>query len=1132
MRKLLRRISAALCLVALFVLPVVAQNEGGFGQNKVQYRPFDWNYIRTEHFDIYYYKGGERIAEFAARNVEKMYADVSKITGHKLTERVPILLHNTHTDFQQTNVIPIALPEGVGGFTERFKNRIVLPFEGSYREFYHVLQHEMTHAVIFNMLFQQPNGGPVARQMSGFPLWVNEGFAEYASIGWDLGSEFFMIDATTFGYVASPASDFGGFLAYKGGQLFFHFLETVYGKGTSTKFIANLAASGDMDQAFRKTTQTSLEEAGEIWLRELRRLYWPELGQRQYGKSVARRLTHRGRDHSFYNLQPSISPNGEEIAFFSDRETWEAVYILNVKTEKVTRAVIQSGNAEEHESFRSFKSGIAWSPDGKSLAVVSKVGGRDVIHLLNAKSGKVERVLAPDVAAILSPDWSRDGKRIAFSGQKDGFTDIYVYDLAADSATRLTRDVAYDDRPVFSPSGKWIVFESDRPSAGFGGLDPVAAYDSLLPFHDLYRMPAEGGAMERVAGGPWDEKMPSFGASDSQFVFVSNRSGLDNIYLWTEGKPEKPVTNLLTGCFTPSWSRDGTKMAFSLFEAGGWDVYLMNDPLAKARDTVLPKTRFILHAEDSTAGFFRAPVWENLTSFKADSLDSARKALEKAEKVEKKKKKAKVEAKDTTAAPDSLKSKSDTTRVDSTGTPAKDGPKSPPPDSSSRTSALGAAPIVASKGAPDSAKAKAADSAATDSTKSGKKDDKKEKKPKKTPFLSDSTQYIGPDGAFLSKPYKTKWSFDAVNAAVGVDNYYGAGGLAYLTLSDLMGDQRISFALSINGSLENTNGYVEYAWLPWRVDLTAMAFQESQSTAYFAYRGDSANGLFGTDGTDRRYGFGLGARYPFSPFTRIEGGVFTRFTERTRETTPYTLVGDTVYVPGTSYTEHIRVDALLPSVAWVHDNAQWGIVGPVAGRRLMAGVQYLPPVFQDSMSYVKAEADARFYKELYKRYTFALRLSGGLSQAVDGKINPHQYYVGGESYTFNAHANYDHLPDNLAQFYFSDLDFPLRGYDVFDFRGTRKFLMNGEFRFPFINELDFGWPVPFSITDVMGNLFADYGGAWSSGDPLKQLGLGMGYGWRLNLGVFVLKYSRAWPVAGVVGVRTGARSYWSLGSEF
>ena len=408
---------------------------------------------------------------------------------------------------------------------------------------------------------------------------------------------------------------------------------------------------------------------------------------------------------------------------------------------------------------------------------------------------------------------------------------------------------------------------------------------------------------------------------------------------------------------------------------------------------------------------------------------------------------------------------------------------------------------------------------------------KKERR-KRTPFLTDSAAYIGPDGEFIRRDYTQKWSFDAVNAAVGVDNYYGAGGLAFITLSDLMGDQRISFALSINGSLENTNGYVEYAYLPYRTDFTAMAFQESQNSAYLAFRSDGSNGVFVDDATDRRYGFGLGARYPLSTFTRVEGGLFTRYTRRDREIQHYSPIDSGRFVLDSVTTERIDVDAFLPSAAWVHDNAQWGIVGPVAGRRLMAGVQWLPPVLQDSLSYVKVDVDTRFYKEFYKRYTLAFRVAGGFSEAVWGRKNPHSYFVGGEAYTFNAHANYDNLPDNLAQFYFSDLDFPLRGYDVFDFRGTRKFVTNAEFRFPFVRELSFVWPAPFAITNVMGNLFVDYGGAWSQGNPLDQLGMGMGYGWRMNLGVFVLKYTRAWSVQGLADKYKGPRSYWSIGSEF
>src|SRR5690606_30859128 len=123
-------------------------------------------------------------------------------------------------------------------------------------------------------------------------------------------------------------------------------------------------------------------------------------------------------------------------------------------------------------------------------------------------------------------------------------------------------------------------------------------------------------------------------------------------------------------------------------------------------------------------------------------------------------------------------------------------------------------------------------------------------------------------------------------------------------------------ALSINGSLENTNGYVEYAYLPYRADFTAMAFQESQNSAYLSFSRDGSNGVFVNDATDKRYGLGAGARYPFSPFTRVEGGLFARFTERTTVRDIY----DSNLVRVGTETERVRVDALLPSAAWVHDN--------------------------------------------------------------------------------------------------------------------------------------------------------------------------------------------------------------------
>ena len=59
-----------------------------------------------------------------------------------------ILVYGSHNDFQQTNAVGEFLPEGVGGVTELLKNRVIIPFEGDYELFRHVIQHELTHAIV------------------------------------------------------------------------------------------------------------------------------------------------------------------------------------------------------------------------------------------------------------------------------------------------------------------------------------------------------------------------------------------------------------------------------------------------------------------------------------------------------------------------------------------------------------------------------------------------------------------------------------------------------------------------------------------------------------------------------------------------------------------------------------------------------------------------------------------------------------------------------------------------------------------------------------------------------------------------------------------------------------------------
>ena len=98
------------CCIMLASAPAAAQ-QTNFGKNKVQYKDFEWYYIQSDHFDIYFSKDGETIANFSAAVAESSYAQISKSFRYQITNRIPVIVYNSHNDFQQTNVVSEYLDE-------------------------------------------------------------------------------------------------------------------------------------------------------------------------------------------------------------------------------------------------------------------------------------------------------------------------------------------------------------------------------------------------------------------------------------------------------------------------------------------------------------------------------------------------------------------------------------------------------------------------------------------------------------------------------------------------------------------------------------------------------------------------------------------------------------------------------------------------------------------------------------------------------------------------------------------------------------------------------------------------------------------------------------------------------------
>ena len=161
-------------------------NAQSFGQNKVQYRDYDWNYISSPEFDVYYYGDEIELAHFTMEVASEAYEQIAKHLRWNIKKRVPIIIYHSHNEFQQTNVIAQYMQEGIGGVTELFKNRVVIPFEGNYEVFRHVIHHELVHAMINDLIYGGRMQNVISNQMTlQIPLWANEGLAEYLSMNWD-----------------------------------------------------------------------------------------------------------------------------------------------------------------------------------------------------------------------------------------------------------------------------------------------------------------------------------------------------------------------------------------------------------------------------------------------------------------------------------------------------------------------------------------------------------------------------------------------------------------------------------------------------------------------------------------------------------------------------------------------------------------------------------------------------------------------------------------------------------------------------------------------------------------------------------------------------------------------------------
>ncbi len=1114
----MKKTALLLGLILLYGFSPTGAQETYFGKNKVQYRGFDWEYIQTEHFDIYFYDGEYELAGFAARKLEHAYEIITDQLKYFSKSRIPVFIYNSHNDFQQTNIINEEPSEGTQGFTEAFKKRIVVHFMGSYEDFRHLLHHELTHAVIYDLIYGEffkavltPNR--LFRQ----PLWLAEGYAEYSSNGgWTQQADMVVRDAAINGYLRPP--EYMGMLAYTEGFALVKYITDNYGVNKIGEIFKKGKALLTIDKALKSSIGMNSEDLYEKFAKEMRKRYWPDISMREEPKDFASQLTDHTKDGSNFNEKPVFSPKGQMLAIFTDVSGYSEIHLISaIDGKKITR-LVKGERSADLESLRWYTSGISFSPNGENLVFVSKSKGEDALNFLKLKNRKIYLRKKFGLKSIISPAWSPDGKDVVFTALSGPARDLFMIDFETDSLIQLTGD-RYDDIDVaWFPDNRRIIFSSDRPHPD--NHQPIDT--TMLDYgrYNLQIMDLESGKITPLLAGAGQNTEPAVSPDGERIAFVSNRNGTDNIYIYyVDSARVMAITNALSNAKSPTWSSDGCNIAYSTFFKGGYDIFVIKDIEVKGKNGVLPPTDFVMGKYDNEADWARQsddtrlltatdngatletpPMYDPDFPVSPAGVHSDWNGLDAGEGD-----KAEDEKTDETIEPEAEKDLAgDSSAVSEEASEEKEPEKeTEKPDEEDEDRYVYNAPLEESIFAPTgelTAEGEAPYSAA-------------EEMPIDS-LLTDSLDNKLSNGEYKVKPYKTRFTPDYISGGLQYDSFFGFRGQTLFVFSDYVGDHQIYVVTDLINTIDQSNLQFFYLYNKLKVDLGVGLFHTKN------YYIDSKNDLF----SDRFYGIMAGLAWPRSKYSRIELNTTTTFIDRKYYDDPF--------------LEGRNVRVTTGALSWINDTVLWGITGPVNGRRYKLSIEGATPIFgSQSVDYYAGELDYRQYFPFARPFGFAFRLSGGISRGS----NPKNYFLGGST---NKIGSVSVAADvyEVENLYFSAVITPLRGYDYYELVGTRYAVTNMEVRFPFIDYFLMRYPLRLGLSRITGTLFLDMGAAWSDDDAFKgatskggprlvDIKSGFGFGARANLGFLILRYDLAWRTD-FNSVEPHAKHSFSLGADF
>ena len=284
--------------------------------------------------------------------------------------------------------------------------------------------------------------------------------------------------------------------------------------------------------------------------------------------------------------RPTWSPDGRSIAFISNMSGRNNIWVIPSEGGFPTQLTVSDQR----------QTGITWSPDGKWIAYQSDYEGDEQwdIFLVSPKTGKIVNLTQTREIAEMNPIWSPDGRYLAYEvkPKTSGASEIDVYDMVMREIKHITTNTPQDRRnfsPIWSKDGKSIVYTQEQAK----GTDSDIFIAEVATGKNTLLTPHEGEQLYQAN----DVEPP--GMKDAIRILVTSNAtnGYENVGILDVGTKGELVGHLVPDKIQwltkdrweirgRNFSPDGKHVVFSANVDGEEDIYLYD--LATGKSTALP----------------------------------------------------------------------------------------------------------------------------------------------------------------------------------------------------------------------------------------------------------------------------------------------------------------------------------------------------------------------------------------------------------------------------------------------------------------------------------------------------------------------------------------------------------------